>query len=79
MVTGNRVRRNAEGSARSGGRGLGFWAAITASATCGQELGELETRGKVDVPVAVALTDEAGTQVAAMTVHWHLRRRHIHA
>jgi uncharacterized protein (TIGR00369 family) len=48
---------------------------IIASATCGEEVGDLDTRGKVDVPVAVALTDEAGTEVAAMTVHWHLRRR----
>ena len=48
---------------------------ITAAATCGWEVGDLDVRGKVDVPVAVTLTDEAGTEVAAMTVHWHLRRR----
>ena len=48
---------------------------ITAAATCGHDVGELDTRGKVDVPVAVTLTDKAGTQVAAMTVHWHVRRR----
>ena len=47
---------------------------ITATATCGHDVGDLDTRGKVDIPVAVVLTDETGTEVAAMTVHWHLRR-----
>ncbi|MFC0432646.1 PaaI family thioesterase [Kutzneria buriramensis] len=43
---------------------------ITAAATCDADV---EVRGKVDVPVAVTLTDEEGVQVAAMTVVWHLR------
>lgn len=48
---------------------------ITAAATCGRDVTDLDLRGKVDVPVAVTLTDEGGTRVAAMTVHWHLRRK----
>ena len=48
---------------------------ITAAATCGHDVDGLDTAGKVDVPVAVTLTDETGIHVAAMTVHWHLRRR----
>lgn len=47
---------------------------ITAAATCDNDVSGLDVRGKVDVPVAVTLTDEAGTQVAEMTVYWHLRR-----
>ena len=49
---------------------------IRATATCAEQgvVAELEGTGKVDVPVAVSLADEAGVEVAALTLRWHLRR-----
>lgn len=51
---------------------------ITAEGVLGSSLEEierdLEADGRAEFPVAVALTDDSGHQVAAMTVRWHLRR-----
>jgi acyl-coenzyme A thioesterase PaaI-like protein len=37
-------------------------------------LSRLESDGKVEFPVKVDLTNEEGTTVAEMTVHWHVRK-----
>jgi acyl-coenzyme A thioesterase PaaI-like protein len=51
---------------------------ITATGTLGATkqdlLGSLDADGKVEFPVNVELTDGAGTTVARMTVHWHVRK-----
>jgi uncharacterized protein (TIGR00369 family) len=36
-------------------------------------LATLDAAGKVEFPCEVVLTDEAGTQVATATIHWHVR------
>jgi acyl-coenzyme A thioesterase PaaI-like protein len=38
------------------------------------QVAELEAEGVTRFPVAVELTDGKGTVVAAMTVHWHVKR-----
>lgn len=38
-----------------------------------EALATLDSDGKVEFPCEVVLTDEAGTQVASATVHWHVR------
>lgn len=51
---------------------------ITATATLGEEkaalLERLDTDGRVEFPVAVSLTDGDGTEVATVTVDWHVRK-----
>jgi acyl-coenzyme A thioesterase PaaI-like protein len=51
---------------------------ITATATLGEEKAELLERldadGRVEFPVAVSLTDGDGTEVATVTVDWHVRK-----
>ena len=51
---------------------------ITATATLTEDkqalLGRLDTDGRVEFPIGVELTDADGQVVAAMTVHWHVRR-----
>ena len=51
---------------------------ITATGALGAEpvelLGRLDADGKVEFPVEVDLTDTEGNTVAAMTVHWHVRK-----
>jgi acyl-coenzyme A thioesterase PaaI-like protein len=51
---------------------------ITASGALGGEksdlLARLDADGKVEFPVEVELTDADGNTVAAMTVHWHVRK-----
>ena len=37
-------------------------------------LDELSTAGRVEFPIEVSLTDESGTEVARMTVDWHIRK-----
>ena len=50
---------------------------ITATGTLDRDAGELvaevESDGRVEFPIDVSLTDEEGTEVARMTVGWHLR------
>ena len=52
--------------------------AITATGTLGGDrdelLGRLDADGKIEFPVDVELTDQAGDVVATMTVRWHVRR-----
>jgi acyl-coenzyme A thioesterase PaaI-like protein len=38
-----------------------------------EALATLDADGKVEFPCEVVLTDQAGTQVATATVHWHVR------
>ena len=51
---------------------------ITATASLEQEpddlLARLDADGKVQFPVEVSLTDEQGTEVAKVTVDWHVRK-----
>lgn len=51
---------------------------ITASATLAADkhelLARLESEGRIEFPVTVELSDEQGTRVAEVTVHWHVRR-----
>ena len=37
-------------------------------------LKELDETGRTEFPIEVSLTDEQGTEVARMTVDWHIRR-----
>jgi len=50
---------------------------ITATGTLGEDraalVERLERDGRVEFPIAVSLVDEGGTEVARMTVHWHVR------
>lgn len=52
--------------------------AITATATLAEDgaalLERMDADGRVEFPVAVELTDAEGNAVAALTVHWHVRR-----
>jgi acyl-coenzyme A thioesterase PaaI-like protein len=51
---------------------------ITATGTfaAGKEelLATLDAEGRVEFPVAVSLEDGEGTEVASVTVHWHVRK-----
>ena len=51
---------------------------ITATGRLGSDkselLSSLEADGRVEFPVEVSMTDEDGTEVATMTVHWHVRK-----
>jgi acyl-coenzyme A thioesterase PaaI-like protein len=51
---------------------------ITATAAFAEETGEvlrrLDADGKALTDVRVELTDSAGVQVAAVVVHWHIRK-----
>jgi acyl-coenzyme A thioesterase PaaI-like protein len=51
---------------------------ITATATLGEEksalLERLDADGRVEFPVSVSLTDGDGTEVATVTVDWHVRK-----
>ena len=51
---------------------------ITATGTLGEDksglIDRLEADGRVEFPIEVSLTDEGGTEVARMTVHWHVRK-----
>ena len=51
---------------------------ITATGTLTESkeslLGRLDADGRVEFPIDVELTDADGQVVAAMTVHWHVRR-----
>jgi acyl-coenzyme A thioesterase PaaI-like protein len=51
---------------------------ITAIATLSEGkdslLSRLDAEGRVEFPVTVEMTDSEGTQVARMTVHWHVRK-----
>jgi acyl-coenzyme A thioesterase PaaI-like protein len=51
---------------------------ITATGSLGDAkdslLERLDADGKVEFPVEVAMTDADGNTVAAMTVHWHVRK-----
>jgi acyl-coenzyme A thioesterase PaaI-like protein len=38
-------------------------------------LDELEASGKTEFPIEVSMTDEQGTEVARMTVGWHIRKK----
>jgi acyl-coenzyme A thioesterase PaaI-like protein len=50
---------------------------ITATGSLGiakeELLAGLDADGKVEFPIQVDLSDQEGNQVAAMTVHWHIR------
>lgn len=50
---------------------------ITATGTLERDidelLGELDSGGRAEFPIDVTLTDESGTEVARMTVDWHIR------
>lgn len=50
---------------------------ITATGTLEEDtaklLADLDEGGRAQFPIAVSLTDESGTEVARMTVDWHLR------
>ena len=50
---------------------------ITATGTLESDVGELmrevDENGRAEFPIAVSLTDEQGTEVARMTVGWHIR------
>jgi acyl-coenzyme A thioesterase PaaI-like protein len=52
---------------------------ILATATLGadkaQLLASLDADGRIEFPVEVTLADEAGVDVARMTVQWHVRRQ----
>jgi acyl-coenzyme A thioesterase PaaI-like protein len=52
--------------------------AITATGTLGGDpgelLGRLDGEGKIEFPVEVELTNEAGDVVATMTVRWHVKK-----
>jgi len=37
-------------------------------------LGRLDGEGRVEFPIAVSLTDQDGTEVAKVTVDWHVRK-----
>jgi acyl-coenzyme A thioesterase PaaI-like protein len=67
------LARSAEISYRKLARGP-----ITATGTLGEAkaalLERLDADGKVEFPVEVDLADGEGNTVAAMTVHWHVRR-----
>jgi acyl-coenzyme A thioesterase PaaI-like protein len=51
---------------------------ITATATLGEEKSELLERldadGRVEFPVSVSLTNADGTEVATVSVDWHVRK-----
>jgi acyl-coenzyme A thioesterase PaaI-like protein len=51
---------------------------ILATATLGEDkaslLERLDADGRVEFPVSVSLTDADGTEVATVTVDWHVRR-----
>lgn len=51
---------------------------ITAAATLSGDRGELLERldsdGRIEFPVEVSMADADGTEVATMTVRWHVRR-----
>jgi uncharacterized protein (TIGR00369 family) len=51
---------------------------ITATAKLSADKAELLERldsdGRVEFPVTVEMTDEQGTKVAEVTVHWHVRK-----
>jgi len=51
---------------------------ITATATLSEDktvlIERLDANGRIEFPVSVELSDEQGTKVAAMTVHWHVRK-----
>ena len=51
---------------------------ITATGTLSENvdglLAKLDSDGRVEFPIEVEMTDEAGQVVATMTVHWHVRR-----
>lgn len=51
---------------------------ILATATLGEDkaalLERLDADGRVEFPVSVSLTDTDGTEVATVTVDWHVRR-----
>ena len=51
---------------------------ITATGTLSEApdelLARLEADGRVQFPISVELTDPDGEVVAAMTIHWHVRR-----
>jgi acyl-coenzyme A thioesterase PaaI-like protein len=51
---------------------------ILATATLGEDkaslLERLDADGRVEFPVSVSLTDPDGTEVATVTVDWHVRR-----
>ena len=51
---------------------------ILATATLGEDkaslLVRLDADGRVEFPVSVSLTDPDGTEVATVTVDWHVRR-----
>ena len=50
---------------------------ITATGTLERDVGELiaelDEGGRAEFPIDVSLTDESGTEVARMTVGWHIR------
>jgi acyl-coenzyme A thioesterase PaaI-like protein len=50
---------------------------ITATGTLegdvGELIGQLDENGRAEFPIDVTLTDESGTEVARMTVDWHIR------
>lgn len=50
---------------------------ITATATLSEDraalIERLDSEGRIEFPVEVAMADEDGTEVATMTVHWHVR------
>jgi acyl-coenzyme A thioesterase PaaI-like protein len=51
---------------------------VLATATLGEDkaslLQRLDADGRVEFPVSVSLTDADGTEVATVTVDWHVRR-----
>lgn len=52
---------------------------ITATGTLERDVSELMSEvsdtGRTEFPIGVSLTDESGTEVARMTVDWHLRAK----
>lgn len=52
--------------------------AITATGTLGEDktalIERLESDGRVEFPISVSMADGGGTEVAKMTVHWHVRK-----
>ena len=51
---------------------------VTATGTLGEDksalIERLESDGRVEFPISVSMADAGGTEVATMTVHWHVRR-----